>query len=241
VKSPRFTARSFGWWLMAGAGLFWEESTAGWLLVAGLFWEKSTVGWCLISQANRFLIGTYHVLVGVMELDLVLSDGELEHDLLGPKIKVENDWCTASYYYQPKRKKRQVHGAWYIYTHIHTYMSVSFLQSFTTKSRTTRSLKSTWKSSQASSEWKSEIYVVRFFFLINKCMHGNRLVLFRSLTNLLPYQQGRTPTPRRSASKFFFLTRAGVTVQVFFLCGYMILCGPSRYVGWVGQRWVKTN
>jgi hypothetical protein len=29
---------------MAGAGLFWEKSTAGWLLVAGLFWEKSTAG-----------------------------------------------------------------------------------------------------------------------------------------------------------------------------------------------------
>jgi hypothetical protein len=85
------------------------------VLLAGCWWlvcsERSTVGWWLISQANRFLIGTYHVLVGVMELDLVLSDGELEHDLLGPKIKVENDWCTASYYYQPKRKKRQVHGA----------------------------------------------------------------------------------------------------------------------------------
>jgi hypothetical protein len=38
---------------MAGAGLFWEKSTAGWLLVADLFWEKSTVGWWLISQANR--------------------------------------------------------------------------------------------------------------------------------------------------------------------------------------------
>jgi hypothetical protein len=25
-----------GWWLMAGAGLFREKSTAGWLLVAGL-------------------------------------------------------------------------------------------------------------------------------------------------------------------------------------------------------------
>jgi hypothetical protein len=25
---------------MAGAGLFWEKSTAGWLLVAGLLWEK---------------------------------------------------------------------------------------------------------------------------------------------------------------------------------------------------------
>jgi hypothetical protein len=46
-------ACSFGWWLMAGAGLFWEKSTAGWLLVAGLFWEKSTASWWLISQANR--------------------------------------------------------------------------------------------------------------------------------------------------------------------------------------------
>jgi hypothetical protein len=26
-----------GWWLMAGAGLFREKSTVGWLLVAGLF------------------------------------------------------------------------------------------------------------------------------------------------------------------------------------------------------------
>jgi hypothetical protein len=28
---------SFGWWLMAGAGLFREKSTTGWLLVADLF------------------------------------------------------------------------------------------------------------------------------------------------------------------------------------------------------------
>jgi hypothetical protein len=45
-------ACSFGWWLMANADLFWEKSTAGWLLVTGLFWEKSTAGWWLISQAN---------------------------------------------------------------------------------------------------------------------------------------------------------------------------------------------
>jgi hypothetical protein len=37
---------------MAGAGLFWEKSTAGWLLVAGLLWEKSTADWWLIIQAN---------------------------------------------------------------------------------------------------------------------------------------------------------------------------------------------
>jgi hypothetical protein len=29
----RLTACSFGWWLMAGAGLFWEKSTAGWWLI----------------------------------------------------------------------------------------------------------------------------------------------------------------------------------------------------------------
>jgi hypothetical protein len=40
-------------WLVADAGLFWEISIAGWLLVVGLFWEKSTAGWWLIRQANR--------------------------------------------------------------------------------------------------------------------------------------------------------------------------------------------
>jgi hypothetical protein len=33
----RIYSLSFGWWLMAGAGLFCDKSTAGWLLVAGLF------------------------------------------------------------------------------------------------------------------------------------------------------------------------------------------------------------
>jgi hypothetical protein len=33
----RHAACSFGWWLMAGAGLFCEKSTVGWLLVADLF------------------------------------------------------------------------------------------------------------------------------------------------------------------------------------------------------------
>jgi hypothetical protein len=32
-------------------GLFWEKSTAGWLLVVNSFWEKSTAGWWLISRA----------------------------------------------------------------------------------------------------------------------------------------------------------------------------------------------
>jgi hypothetical protein len=36
--------------------LFWEKSTAGWLLVAGLFWEKSTAGWWLISRTNRLFL-----------------------------------------------------------------------------------------------------------------------------------------------------------------------------------------
>jgi hypothetical protein len=43
-------------WLVAGADLFWEKSTSGWLLVAGLFWEKSTVSWWLISQTNTALV-----------------------------------------------------------------------------------------------------------------------------------------------------------------------------------------
>jgi hypothetical protein len=37
---------------MAGAGLFWEKSTVGWLLVTDLFWEKSTADWWLVSQAS---------------------------------------------------------------------------------------------------------------------------------------------------------------------------------------------
>jgi hypothetical protein len=36
-SANQFIACSFGWWLMAGAGLFSEKSTADWLLVAGLF------------------------------------------------------------------------------------------------------------------------------------------------------------------------------------------------------------
>jgi hypothetical protein len=37
VGSCKSSACSFGWWLMAGADLFGEKSTADWLLVAGLF------------------------------------------------------------------------------------------------------------------------------------------------------------------------------------------------------------
>jgi hypothetical protein len=36
-SSKHYAACSFGWWLMAGAGLFREKSTADWLLVASLF------------------------------------------------------------------------------------------------------------------------------------------------------------------------------------------------------------
>jgi hypothetical protein len=38
---------------MAGADLFWEKSTADWLLVADLFWDKSTAGRWMISQTNK--------------------------------------------------------------------------------------------------------------------------------------------------------------------------------------------
>jgi hypothetical protein len=41
-----------GWWLVL---MFWEKSTADWLLAAGLLWEKSTAGWWVISQANRLM------------------------------------------------------------------------------------------------------------------------------------------------------------------------------------------
>jgi hypothetical protein len=37
IAASRKLACSFGWLLMAGADLFYEESTAGWLHVAGLF------------------------------------------------------------------------------------------------------------------------------------------------------------------------------------------------------------
>jgi hypothetical protein len=36
-------ACSFGWWLMAGAGLFSEKSTIGWLLVACLFCARKVL------------------------------------------------------------------------------------------------------------------------------------------------------------------------------------------------------
>jgi FAD/FMN-containing dehydrogenase len=42
------SACSVGWWLMAGAGLFWEKSTAGWLrLVAG--------GWFILREKYCWL------------------------------------------------------------------------------------------------------------------------------------------------------------------------------------------
>jgi hypothetical protein len=53
------TACSVGRWLMAGAGVFWEKSTAGWLLVAGLMWEKNTTGWfdfALVITNSRFTL-----------------------------------------------------------------------------------------------------------------------------------------------------------------------------------------
>jgi hypothetical protein len=50
------SARSFGWWLVVGAGLFREKTIAGSLLVADLFYEKSIIGYWLISQTNRPII-----------------------------------------------------------------------------------------------------------------------------------------------------------------------------------------
>jgi hypothetical protein len=46
---PQHGACSVGWWLMAGAGLFWEKSTAGWLrLVAG--------GWFVLREKYCWLV-----------------------------------------------------------------------------------------------------------------------------------------------------------------------------------------
>jgi hypothetical protein len=49
-------ACSFGWWLMAGADLFRDKSTVGWLLVAGLFREKSTADWWLVWSERKVLL-----------------------------------------------------------------------------------------------------------------------------------------------------------------------------------------
>jgi hypothetical protein len=45
-------ACSFGWWLMAGAGLFWEKSTVVWFLMADLFWEKKYY-WLVADKPNE--------------------------------------------------------------------------------------------------------------------------------------------------------------------------------------------
>jgi hypothetical protein len=37
LTKSKFAACSFGWWLMAGVGLFGEKNIVGWLLVTGLF------------------------------------------------------------------------------------------------------------------------------------------------------------------------------------------------------------
>jgi hypothetical protein len=44
VVEWKLSARSFSWWLVAGADLILEKSIVRWLLVAGLFCEKSTAG-----------------------------------------------------------------------------------------------------------------------------------------------------------------------------------------------------
>jgi hypothetical protein len=78
IGSIRLTHCSFGWWLMADADLFWEKSTAGWLLVAGLFWEKSTAGWWLISRTNRPRIAD--------STSAVLADREQEQGYLTDRL-----------------------------------------------------------------------------------------------------------------------------------------------------------
>jgi hypothetical protein len=83
TANGRLPACSVGWWLMAGADLFWEKSTAGWLLVAGLFWEKSTAGWWLISQANRARLFEHTPILsyqsgGINEWSLVLTSTHFE-------------------------------------------------------------------------------------------------------------------------------------------------------------------
>jgi hypothetical protein len=48
-KSCKSSACSVGWWLMAGAGLFWEKSTASWFwLVAG--------GWFVLREKYCWLV-----------------------------------------------------------------------------------------------------------------------------------------------------------------------------------------
>jgi hypothetical protein len=42
-------ACSVGWWLMAGAGLFWEKSTAGW------FWLVA-IGWFVLREKYCWLV-----------------------------------------------------------------------------------------------------------------------------------------------------------------------------------------
>lgn len=42
--------------LLAGAGILWEEITAGWLMLeanAGMLWEENTVGWCWSRTAEQ--------------------------------------------------------------------------------------------------------------------------------------------------------------------------------------------
>jgi hypothetical protein len=60
IAYRQLAACSVGWWLMAGAGLFWEKSTAGWLLVAGLFWEKNTAGWLVADKSSEQGVGIMH-------------------------------------------------------------------------------------------------------------------------------------------------------------------------------------
>jgi hypothetical protein len=91
-RTDRSSVCLVGWWLMVGTGLFWDKSTAGWLLMAGLLWEKSTSGWWLISQANR-----------VIELQLISS------------FLLITDWWSSWDEYKVDNHLYLLHFGWHIY------------------------------------------------------------------------------------------------------------------------------
>jgi hypothetical protein len=69
--------------------LFWQKSTAGWLLMVGLFWEKSTAGWYLISQTNRATQPVCEEWWSVGEFPLFLNS---YFELLQP-VRLAGGWC----------------------------------------------------------------------------------------------------------------------------------------------------
>ena len=51
----------FGWlWLVIGADLLWEKSTAGWLVAsADLMWEKNTIDWLANKPTKHSIMGPH--------------------------------------------------------------------------------------------------------------------------------------------------------------------------------------